>query len=139
VEHFIQNGFVRIDGAFPRELADEARIIMWRDLPCDPHDRATWTRPVIRLSGYGEGPFRKQRTPLFYTPPSINWSAEADGFRATALEPSRCVSLIQTTLATPAGTSMSAFQATTATRTSNMISRHGGRTAAPPPAPSYCR
>ena len=59
VEHFIQDGFVRIDGAFPKELADEARIIMWQDLPCNPHDRATWTRPVIRLSGYGEGPFRK--------------------------------------------------------------------------------
>src|SRR6516225_12424622 len=48
----------------------------------------------------------RQRTPLFYTPPSINWSAEADGFRATALEPSRYVSLIQTTPATPAGTSI---------------------------------
>jgi hypothetical protein len=59
VEQFIRDGFVRIDEAFPRELAEEARSIMWRDIPCDPHDPATWTRPVIRLPGYGEAPFRK--------------------------------------------------------------------------------
>ena len=67
VEQFIRDGFVRIDEAFPRELAEEARNIMWRDLPGDPHDRATWTRPVIRLAGYGEGPFRKAaNTPLLH-------------------------------------------------------------------------
>lgn len=58
VQAFIRDGFVRIDQAFPRELADEARAIMWRDLPCDPEDPATWTRPVIRLPGYGREPFR---------------------------------------------------------------------------------
>jgi hypothetical protein len=67
VEHFIRDGFMRIDEAFPRELAEEARNIMWRDLPCDPHDQATWTRPVIRLPGYGEGPFRKAaNTPVLH-------------------------------------------------------------------------
>jgi hypothetical protein len=59
VEQFIQEGFVRIDQAFPPELAEEARDIMWRDLRCEPCNRATWTRPVIRLPGYGEEPFRK--------------------------------------------------------------------------------
>jgi hypothetical protein len=54
---FIHDGFVRIDNAFPREVADDARAIMWRDLPCDPDDPATWTQPVIRLPGYGGGPF----------------------------------------------------------------------------------
>jgi hypothetical protein len=58
VERFIQDGFVRIDFAFPRELAEEGRAIMWRDIPCDPDDATTWTRPVIRLMGYGGGPFR---------------------------------------------------------------------------------
>ena len=59
IRQFIEDGFVRIDRAFPRELADEAREIMWRDLPCDPDDPATWTKPVIRLPGYGQEPFRK--------------------------------------------------------------------------------
>ena len=44
-KHFIRDGFIRIDGAFPRELADEARAILWRDTGCDPHDPATSTKP----------------------------------------------------------------------------------------------
>jgi hypothetical protein len=59
IEQFIRDGFVRVDHAFPRELADQARAIMWRDLACDPDDPKTWTRPVIRLPGYGQEPFRK--------------------------------------------------------------------------------
>ena len=59
IQQFIQNGFVRVENAFPRDLADHGRAIMWRDLPCDPDDPATWTRPVIRLLEYGEEPFRK--------------------------------------------------------------------------------
>jgi hypothetical protein len=59
VEQFIQNGFVRIDRAFPRELAEQDRAIMWRDTGCDPFDRKTWTRPVIRLGYYGQEPFRQ--------------------------------------------------------------------------------
>src|SRR5258708_34975843 len=51
IQQFIQDGFVRIDRAFPRQLADEGRAILWRDLPCEPDDPASWTRPVIPL-GY---------------------------------------------------------------------------------------
>jgi hypothetical protein len=54
IEQFIRDGFVRIDRAFPRETADEARAILWRDTGCDPDDPATWTKPVIRLSGYND-------------------------------------------------------------------------------------
>ena len=59
IQQFIHDGFVRIDRAFPRELADQGREIMWRDLPGDPDDPSTWTKPVIRLPGYGQEPFRK--------------------------------------------------------------------------------
>jgi len=59
IEQFIQQGFVRIDNAFPRELAEEGRAIMWRDLPSSEHDPSTWTRPVVRLPGYGQEPFRQ--------------------------------------------------------------------------------
>jgi hypothetical protein len=54
---FIRDGFVRIDEAFPRELADEGRAILWRDTGCDPDNPATWTKPVIRLGMYGDPPF----------------------------------------------------------------------------------
>jgi len=53
IENFIVDGFVRIDNAFPRTLADEARAFLWRETGCDPDDPSTWTRPVVRLAGYG--------------------------------------------------------------------------------------
>lgn len=59
VEQFIRDGFIRIDRAFTRDLSEEACAIMWRDIPFDPHDPATWTKPVVRLPGYGGGPFEK--------------------------------------------------------------------------------
>ena len=59
VQQFIEDGFVRIDGAFPRQLADQGRAILWRDLPCDPDDPATWTEPLVRLGHYGDAPFEQ--------------------------------------------------------------------------------
>jgi len=55
---FIERGFVRLESAFPRELAEECRDILWRDTGCDPNDPSTWTRPVIRLWDYPQPPFR---------------------------------------------------------------------------------
>ena len=55
---FITDGFVRIDDAFSEATAAAARAILWRDTGCDPHDRSTWTRPVIRLGHYAQPPFR---------------------------------------------------------------------------------
>ena len=49
VRRFTEDGFVRIDGAFPREIANKARAAIWRTIGCDPDDPATWTRPVVRL------------------------------------------------------------------------------------------
>lgn len=58
IDQFITDGFVRIDNAFSPELAEQGRAILWRDTGCDPDDPATWTKPVIRLGGYAEAPFR---------------------------------------------------------------------------------
>jgi len=67
IRQFIEDGFVRIDGAFPRDAADEGRAILWRDTGCDPDDRTTWRRPVIRLGLYGQEPFaRAANTPLLH-------------------------------------------------------------------------
>jgi len=49
VKRFIKYGFIRLDHAFPRELADEGRELLWRDTGCDPHDPATWTQPVGKV------------------------------------------------------------------------------------------
>ncbi|MDH7794041.1 hypothetical protein QBC99_000104 [Beijerinckia sp. GAS462] len=57
VEQFIADGFIRIDDAFPRPVAEEARALLWRDTGCDPDRRETWTKPVVRLGMYGQQPF----------------------------------------------------------------------------------
>jgi hypothetical protein len=59
IRQFIRDGFVRIDRAFPRQLAQQGRTILWRDTGCDPDDPATWTKPVIRLGYYGQEPFKQ--------------------------------------------------------------------------------
>ena len=67
ISALINDGFVRIDNAFPRDLADQGRAILWRDTGCDPDNPATWTKPVIRLGGYSDLPFREAaNTPLLH-------------------------------------------------------------------------
>ena len=57
VTAFIEQGFVRIDEAFSRNLAEEARTILWLDTGCSPEDPSTWTKPVVRLGFYSQPPF----------------------------------------------------------------------------------
>ena len=59
IDSFIRDGFLRIDKAFSSETAAAAREILWRDSGCDPNDRSTWTKPVIRLLDYPQQPFRE--------------------------------------------------------------------------------
>ena len=59
VQQFVSDGFIRLNGAFPRDLAVEGCRILWRDTGCDPDDPATWKEPVIRLGDYPQEPFRK--------------------------------------------------------------------------------
>lgn len=67
IEHFLRDGFVKIAAAFPRDVADEGRTILWRDTGCDPADPVTWTKPAIRLGLYGQAPFAKAaNTPILH-------------------------------------------------------------------------
>ena len=67
IDQFIQDGFVKIEHAFPREFAEDARSILWKDTGCDPVDASTWTTPVIRLGMYAQEPFVKAaNTPVLH-------------------------------------------------------------------------
>jgi hypothetical protein len=57
IEQFVRNGFVRIENAFSKEIANAALDILWADLPGDRSDPLTWTEPVIRLGMYTQKPF----------------------------------------------------------------------------------
>jgi len=58
-EQFVRDGFVKLEHAFPSEIASEARASLWSATGCDPDDRETWTRPVIRLGDFAQEPFRE--------------------------------------------------------------------------------
>lgn len=59
IDSFIADGFVRLDAAFPRAVAEAARAILWRDTGFNPDDPSTWTAPVVRLGNYADPPFRE--------------------------------------------------------------------------------
>ena len=62
VERFVADGFVRLDDAIPRSLAEECRALLWRDLErfgCARAEPATWTWPVVRLPDRIDEPFRR--------------------------------------------------------------------------------
>jgi hypothetical protein len=68
IEQFIHSGFVRIDHAFPKETADAAVDILWKDIPFDRSDPRTWTEPVVRLGMYSQQPFiASLNTPKLHT------------------------------------------------------------------------
>jgi len=58
-KQFLRDGFLKLEGAFPREIADQAREILWRETGCDPRNPKTWTRPVVRLGDCAQEPFRQ--------------------------------------------------------------------------------
>lgn len=63
IEHFVERGFVRLPGAFPRAVGEECRAFLWREMGLDPDDPDAWTEPVVRLGGYADPPFlRAART-----------------------------------------------------------------------------
>ena len=57
VRRFVSDGVVLLKEAFPREIADECRRLLWEATGCDERDRSTWTRPVIRIGGRADPPF----------------------------------------------------------------------------------
>lgn len=104
IVQFIREGFIRIDNAFPRDLAEAARAIMWRDLPCSEHDPSTWIQPVIRLPGYGDAPFRDAiNTAVLHT--AFDQIVGTGGIRAATSARFQCAFRIRTILAMPAGMS----------------------------------
>ena len=58
-EQFLRNGFVKLERAFPKIVAEEACAILWRESGYDPGKPVTWTRPVVRIGDCAQPPFRE--------------------------------------------------------------------------------
>ncbi|MET7487903.1 phytanoyl-CoA dioxygenase family protein [Streptomyces sp. NPDC005538] len=57
VERFLEDGFVKIEGAFPPRVAEDCARLLWRETGYDPDDPSTWKDPVVWIPGLGQGPF----------------------------------------------------------------------------------
>lgn len=67
IDRFIADGFVRLDNAFSPEQAAQARAILWSASGCNPDDRSTWTKPVVRLGDLAQPIFQQiANTPLLH-------------------------------------------------------------------------
>lgn len=62
VEQFVADGFLKLEGAFSREIGQRCRDELWAASGCDPHDPTSWTEPVIRLGGFSTAPFAQAAT-----------------------------------------------------------------------------
>ena len=59
IGQFIHDGFVKLEGAFPRSTAEACCGILWRDLGLSPDRLQDWKEPVMRLGMYADPPFRE--------------------------------------------------------------------------------
>ncbi|MGW2747265.1 phytanoyl-CoA dioxygenase family protein [Streptomyces sp. NPDC001450] len=57
VERFLEDGFVKIEGAFPPRVAEDGARLLWRETGYDPDDPDTWQDPVVWVPGMAQGPF----------------------------------------------------------------------------------
>jgi hypothetical protein len=58
-EQFVNEGFVKLENAFPSAIANEARDILWQATGCDLQAPKTWTHPVVRLGDFAQEPFHR--------------------------------------------------------------------------------
>ena len=67
IDSFIDDGFVHVENAFPRSVADEGRALLWDEMGLDSDEPTGWTQAVIRLPGSGAEPFnRAVNTPVLH-------------------------------------------------------------------------
>ena len=57
IAHFIEHGYVKLEGAFDGVLAAQGRSLLWKAMGLSPDAPETWTRPVVRLGFMTDKPF----------------------------------------------------------------------------------
>jgi hypothetical protein len=62
IQDFVRNGFVRLDGAVPGEVALQCQDQLWQSTGYDRADPRTWSDTLVRLGGLGTEPFRLAAT-----------------------------------------------------------------------------
>ena len=58
IDAFVSDGFVKLEGAFPRATAEACSNIIWRALGLSPDQPEQWTQPVMRIMAPPLPPFQ---------------------------------------------------------------------------------
>jgi len=59
IGNFIDHGFISIENAFSKQIAEECLALLWKASQCDPGDPKTWIHPVIRIGEMAFEPFKE--------------------------------------------------------------------------------
>jgi hypothetical protein len=57
VERFVTDGFVKIEGAVPPDVAAACAELLWARIEAEPGDPLTWKQPVYWIGGMAQEPF----------------------------------------------------------------------------------
>lgn len=57
VQHFIADGFVKIEQAVPRDVADACTQLLWAQIDAESDNPSTWTQPVYWIGDMSQEPF----------------------------------------------------------------------------------
>lgn len=67
IEHFVTEGFVKLEKAFPLDVGQQCREELWAATGYDPDAPSTWTKPYIRIESFGTPAFRAAaNTPVLH-------------------------------------------------------------------------
>jgi hypothetical protein len=67
IAHFIEHGYIKLEGAFDSGLAARGRAELWQAMSLSPDAPETWTQPVVRLGFMTSAPFvEAANTPLLH-------------------------------------------------------------------------
>jgi len=67
IAHFIEHGYLKLEGAFDSELARQGRDQLWSAMGLSPDAPETWKEPVVRLGFMTSKPFvDAANTPLLH-------------------------------------------------------------------------
>lgn len=67
IAHFIEHGYIKLDGAFGGDIAAQGRDLLWLAMGLFPDAPETWKQPVVRLGFMTGKPFvDAANTPLLH-------------------------------------------------------------------------
>jgi hypothetical protein len=111
IAQFIEDGYIKLDGAFDGALASKGRDQLWNAMGLSPDAPEAWTQPVVRLRFMTGAPFvDAANTPLLH---AAYDALVGEGRWPKVLELFPCASRRQTIQETRVGMSMRVSAPTT--------------------------